>query len=162
MATSQIWTSPQYATGSVKWTSTASNRLLIEGGYSFNIERYNITNQPGIDQQRGTAAWYAGASRRDLTLATHYASLDQDLVQQVRFVLAPGAAAAIGGTTCTAANASGPGGVMQFKAHKSVYGQAGSAWNGWVMSEIAPRNRGTEPSAVSWPLPAIQCRSRLE
>ena len=73
---SQIWTSPNYSTGSVKWTSTASNRLLIEGGYSFNIERYNITNQAGIDQQRGTAAWYAGASRRDLNLGTHYASLD--------------------------------------------------------------------------------------
>jgi hypothetical protein len=73
---SQIWTSPNYSTGSVKWTSTASNRLLIEGGYSFNIERYNITNRPGIDQERGTAAWYAGASRRDLNLGTHYASLD--------------------------------------------------------------------------------------
>jgi len=73
---SQIWTSPDYSTGSVKWTSTASNRLLVEGGYSFNRERYNITNQPGIDQQRGTAAWYAGASRRDINLGTHYASLD--------------------------------------------------------------------------------------
>jgi hypothetical protein len=78
---SQIWTSPNYSTGSVKWTSTATNRLLIEGGYSFNLERYNIVNRPGIDQERGTAAWYAGASRRDLTLGTHYASLDQDLGQ---------------------------------------------------------------------------------
>ncbi|HMF96611.1 MAG TPA: TonB-dependent receptor [Vicinamibacterales bacterium] len=73
---SQIWTSPNYSTGSVKWTSTATSKLLIESGYSFNIERYNITNQPGIDQERGTAAWYAGASRRDLNLGTHYASLD--------------------------------------------------------------------------------------
>ncbi|PYR04048.1 MAG: hypothetical protein DMF97_00290, partial [Acidobacteria bacterium] len=78
---SQIWTSPNYSTGSVKWTSTTSSRLLIEGGYSFNIERYNIVNQPGIDQQPGTAAWYAGASRRDLNLGTHYASLDQNLGQ---------------------------------------------------------------------------------
>src|SRR6266849_5342988 len=45
---SQIWTSPNYSTGSIKWTSTASNRLLVEGGFSFNIERYNIVNQPGI------------------------------------------------------------------------------------------------------------------
>ena len=78
---SQIWTSPNYSTGSLKWTSTATNRLLIEGGFSFNVERYNITNQPGITQPRGTAAWYAGASRRDLNLGTHYASLDQDLGQ---------------------------------------------------------------------------------
>jgi hypothetical protein len=78
---SQIWTSPDYSTGSVKWTSTASSRLLVEGGYSFNRERYNITNQPGIDQQPGTAAWYAGASHRDLNLGTHWASLDQNLGQ---------------------------------------------------------------------------------
>ncbi len=75
---SQIWTSPDYSTGSLKWTSTPTNRLLVEGGFSFNIERYNITNQPGIDQPSGTAAWYANASRRDLTLGTHWASLDQD------------------------------------------------------------------------------------
>lgn len=75
---SQIWTSPDYSTGSVKWTSAASNKMLVEGGYSFNRERYNIVNRPGIDQQRGTAAWYAGASKRDINLLTHYASLDQD------------------------------------------------------------------------------------
>jgi hypothetical protein len=51
----------------------------------------------------------------------------------VRFVLGPGAASAIGGTTCNGSNPS-----SQFKVHKSVYGQAGSAWNGWVMSDIGP------------------------
>ena len=64
-------------------------------------------------------------------------SLDQDLFEEVRFVLAPGAAAAIGGTSCNSSNAN-----SQFKVHKSVYGQAGSAWNGWVMSEIAPCSDG--------------------
>src|SRR5262249_21434064 len=44
-------------------------------GYSFNIERYIITNQAGITQPRGTSAWYAGASRRDLNLGTRYTSL---------------------------------------------------------------------------------------
>ena len=73
---SQIWTSPDYGTGSVKWTSVASSKLLIETGYSFNLERYNITNQPGINQERGSAAWYAGDSRRDLNLGTHWSSLD--------------------------------------------------------------------------------------
>jgi len=75
---SQIWTSPDYSTGSVKWTSTATNRLLVEGGFSFNIERYNITNQPGINQPRGTPGWYANVSRRDLNRSTHWASLDQN------------------------------------------------------------------------------------
>src|SRR5262249_5100682 len=31
---SQIWTSPNYSTGSVKWTSTVTSRMLLEGGYS--------------------------------------------------------------------------------------------------------------------------------
>jgi hypothetical protein len=72
---SQIWTSPNYSTGSVKWTSTVTNRMLAEGGYSFNVERYYIANQPGIIQPRGTPQWYAGASRRDLSLGTRYSSL---------------------------------------------------------------------------------------
>ena len=64
-------------------------------------------------------------------------SLDQDLFEEVRWVLAPGVANAIGGTTCNGSN-----GNSQFKTHKSVYGQAGSAWNGWVMSEIGPCSDG--------------------
>jgi hypothetical protein len=78
---SQIWTSPNYITGSVKLTSTVTSRILVEGGYSFNKEEYNIVNQAGVIQQRGTAAWYAGASRRDLSLGTHYASLDTQMGQ---------------------------------------------------------------------------------
>lgn len=78
---SQIWTSPAYVTGSLKWTSTVTNKMLVEGGYSFNLERYNIVNQPGIIKQRGTPEWYAGASRRDVLLGTHYAALDNELGQ---------------------------------------------------------------------------------
>jgi hypothetical protein len=78
---SQVWNSPNYSTGSVKWTSTATNRMFLEAGFSFNKERYNIVNQPGIIQERGTAAWYAGPSRRDLSLGTHWASLDTHLGQ---------------------------------------------------------------------------------
>jgi hypothetical protein len=95
---SQIWTSPNYSTGSVKWTLAASSRLLFEGGYSFNIERYNIVNQPGIDRPRGTAAWYAGASRRDLNLGTHYASLDQELGQYPDRYNVQGSASYVTGT----------------------------------------------------------------
>ena len=32
------WTSPNYSTGNVKFTSTMSSRLLFEGGYSMNRE----------------------------------------------------------------------------------------------------------------------------
>src|SRR2546427_74284 len=65
---SVVWNSPAYHTASAKWTSTVSNKLLIEGGYSNNTEDYTNEYQPGLAQARGTAAWYAGASRRDLDL----------------------------------------------------------------------------------------------
>jgi len=65
---SVVWNSPAYHTASAKWTSTVSNRLLIEGGYSNNTEDYTNEYQPGLAQPRGSAAWYAGASRRDLDL----------------------------------------------------------------------------------------------
>jgi hypothetical protein len=62
---SVVWNSPAYHTGSAKWTSTVSNRLLIEGGYSNNTEDYTNETQPGVNKLRGSAAWYAGAARRD-------------------------------------------------------------------------------------------------
>ena len=92
-------------------------------------------------------AWFGNGRLADLPSDP---SLDQDVFQEVRFVLAPGAATAIGGTACTALNR-----VSQFKIHKSVYGQAGSAWNGWVMSAIGPcseRNLGLFTEAEMWNL----------
>jgi hypothetical protein len=67
---SQIWTSPRYNDAVLRYTSTISSKVLLEGGYSFNYEEYVITNQDGINQDRGTPQWYAGASRRDATLVT--------------------------------------------------------------------------------------------
>jgi hypothetical protein len=67
---SVVWTSPLYLTSTVKWTSTVSSKLLVEGGYSSNIERYENLNQPGIAQPWGTAAWLAGAPYRDAPLGT--------------------------------------------------------------------------------------------
>jgi hypothetical protein len=74
---SVVWTSPLYLTSTAKWTSTVSNKLLIEGGFSSNVERYENLNQPGIAQPWGTAAWLAGAPYRDATLGTtsHAASV---------------------------------------------------------------------------------------
>ncbi|PYP51724.1 MAG: hypothetical protein DMD45_07105 [Gemmatimonadetes bacterium] len=85
----------------------------------------------------GAAALQAWFGNGQLANLPNNPTLDQDLFEQVRFVLAPGAAAAIGGTTCA-----GQASSSQFKVHKSVYGQAGSAWNGWAMAEIAPCTDG--------------------
>ncbi|MCU1382901.1 MAG: hypothetical protein JWL71_1598 [Acidobacteria bacterium] len=62
---SVLWHTPTFATGSAKWTSTVSSKLLLETGFSFNRERYDNVYQPGIDQPRLSAGWYAGARKFD-------------------------------------------------------------------------------------------------
>ncbi|HYR45032.1 MAG TPA: carboxypeptidase regulatory-like domain-containing protein, partial [Terriglobia bacterium] len=64
------WNSPIYETSTIKWTSTISNRLLIEGGYSSNIERYNNLYEPGVRKPYGSPEWYAGARHNDTILNT--------------------------------------------------------------------------------------------
>jgi hypothetical protein len=70
LTASQIWTSPMYSEGVAKLTSTLSSRLLLEAGFSINHEQYVIVNQPGVNKDAFTSAWYAGASRRDQGLGT--------------------------------------------------------------------------------------------
>jgi len=58
---SVVWNSPLYTTNMIKYTSTVSSKLLVEGGFSSNIERYNNLYQPGIEKERGTPEWFATA-----------------------------------------------------------------------------------------------------
>jgi Carboxypeptidase regulatory-like domain len=67
---SGVWASPLYTTGEVKLSSTVTSHLLVEGGFSLNIERYTILNQPGISQPPGTPAWYSGIQKVDSALGT--------------------------------------------------------------------------------------------
>ncbi len=62
---SVIWNTPTFATGSLKWTSTASSRLLLENGFSFNRERYDNLYQPGILAERNTDDWYRNVRKDD-------------------------------------------------------------------------------------------------
>ncbi len=64
---SVIWNTPTFATGSLKYTSTLSSKLLFESGFSFNRERYDNLYQPGILAERGTDAWYRNARKNDLS-----------------------------------------------------------------------------------------------
>ncbi len=66
------WNSPLYMTNSIKWSSTVSNKLLIEGGYSSNIERYNNLYAVGVEQPYGSAAWFANAAHNDSVLGTQW------------------------------------------------------------------------------------------
>lgn len=67
---SQVWTSPAYNDGAARFTSTISNRLMFESGFSFNQEQYVISNQEGINKPVFTPEWYANASRRDADFVT--------------------------------------------------------------------------------------------
>jgi Carboxypeptidase regulatory-like domain len=62
---SVVWHTPTFATGSAKWTSTVSSKLLLETGFSFNRERYDNVYQDGLNQPYGSASWYAGARKSD-------------------------------------------------------------------------------------------------
>ena len=57
------WFSPAYHTAQVKWTSTVSSRMLLEAGWSSNLEYYTNSYQPGVGKPRCTPEWFASASR---------------------------------------------------------------------------------------------------
>jgi len=58
---SVVWNSPLYTTNMIKYTSTVSSKLLVEGGFSSNLERYNNLYAAGIEKQYGTPEWFATA-----------------------------------------------------------------------------------------------------
>jgi len=57
------WFSPAYHTTSAKITHTASSRLLLEGGWSSNLEYYTNSYQDGIEQPRGSQAWFTNVAK---------------------------------------------------------------------------------------------------
>jgi hypothetical protein len=67
---SVVWNSPVYMVSTLKWTSTVTNRLLVQAGFSSNVERYNNLYQPGIEKPYGSPEWYAGARHSDAVLGT--------------------------------------------------------------------------------------------
>jgi Carboxypeptidase regulatory-like domain len=65
-----VWNSPMYMIVTGKWTSTVTNKLLIDGGYSSSFFSYGNLYEPGIEQPYGSAAWLAGARHADAVLGT--------------------------------------------------------------------------------------------
>jgi Carboxypeptidase regulatory-like domain len=61
------WRHAIYYTGSVKYTSTVSSRLLLEAGYSTNIEYLWIGYQPGIQKGRGSPDWFTQIGKTEIT-----------------------------------------------------------------------------------------------
>jgi Carboxypeptidase regulatory-like domain len=75
------WFSPAYHTATVKWTSTLSSQMLLEAGFSQNLEYYTNSYQDGVGQTRGTAAWFAGASRLENDLGGRKAAATAENTQ---------------------------------------------------------------------------------
>ena len=59
-----------YYTTAVKWTSTVTNKLLLEAGWGATVNAINFIYQPDVRKPRGTPDWYASASRQDIVLNT--------------------------------------------------------------------------------------------
>jgi hypothetical protein len=62
--------SPNYAQWQIKWTTTASNRLLIDLGFNHYQAHRNRRYHPGVKKAYGTPEWDASASRQDTSLGT--------------------------------------------------------------------------------------------
>jgi hypothetical protein len=67
-----VWTSPIYTTGAVKFTSTATNKVLVEAGFSTNYERYHTLYQEGIAKPYGTPEWFTTVNKQDSSLDTQW------------------------------------------------------------------------------------------
>ncbi len=63
-----LWGTPVYHTAAAKLTSTVTSRLLVEGGWSSNLEHYQRKYQPGISKLRFTPQWYSTVTRYDADL----------------------------------------------------------------------------------------------
>jgi hypothetical protein len=73
------WVHALYYTSQAKLTSTLSSRLLLEAGYSSNIEYFTGRYQPGIEKARWSPEWYTQIGKSELVgagTATQFASWD--------------------------------------------------------------------------------------
>jgi len=64
------WQHAIYYIGQAKYTSTISNRMLYEAGYSSNVENRSQLSQPGVLKPAFSPEWYAQPSKSDTTLGT--------------------------------------------------------------------------------------------
>jgi carboxypeptidase family protein/TonB-dependent receptor-like protein len=92
------WNSPDYHTEAIKWTSTASSKLLIELGYSENIERYNNLYAEGVAKDYLSPDWFAFARHYDQTNARKWVASDGETGQYPDRRNLQGAASYITGT----------------------------------------------------------------
>ena len=86
-ASHRNWRTHVYYTSTAKLTSTLSSRLLFEAGYSGVLENRVTTSQPGIDQPRGTAAWFANARKTDFITGRDWGAGSISMSTEERFMI---------------------------------------------------------------------------
>jgi hypothetical protein len=57
-------------TAAVKWTSPATDKVLLEAGVGASVDSFGRKYQPGIQKAPGTPEWHATASRVDIVRST--------------------------------------------------------------------------------------------
>jgi len=68
----RVWhRSPLYQQASSKWTSTLTNKLLLEVGFNQYQAQRNSDYQSGVAKPYGSPEWYASANRNDTSLGTN-------------------------------------------------------------------------------------------
>jgi Carboxypeptidase regulatory-like domain/TonB-dependent Receptor Plug Domain len=73
------WKHAIYYTAQAKYTSTVTSRLLLEAGYSTNIEYLYIGYQPGVQKDRWSPEWYETIGKTETIAAgtaTQFAAWD--------------------------------------------------------------------------------------
>jgi hypothetical protein len=71
-----------YYIATAKWTSTATSRLLLEGGWSADVLHYTNSYQPGLKKERYSPEWYTLTSKLDTAQGFRY---DLGFVEQIQF-----------------------------------------------------------------------------
>jgi hypothetical protein len=57
-------------TDAIKWTSTVTNKLVIDAGFGTSVNAYREGYQPGVAKVPFTPEWYGNASRVDINRST--------------------------------------------------------------------------------------------
>ena len=78
----QNWNYHTAYASAVKWTSTVTNRLLVEAGYAPNWLTW--VNDPLNIYERGSAAWFTTPQKTDINLGTTWNTALQVLNEPVR------------------------------------------------------------------------------
>jgi hypothetical protein len=80
------WFSPAYHTQQAKLSATLTSRLMLEAGYSSNLEYYTNSYQNGIEQPRGTLDWYNNTAMQEANLGgVKRAALNQTTESPARY-----------------------------------------------------------------------------